>query len=84
MGGGSSLNQGKFMKIKNSTSQVVFALFLITLGIGLAIGIPLISIWGLNTLFGLSIAINLKTWFAAFVLVSILRSITQVAASSNK
>lgn len=69
--------------MKEEINKVVFALFLITLGIGLAIGIPLISIWGLNTLFGLSIAINLKTWFAAFVLVSILRSITRVSASSN-
>jgi hypothetical protein len=32
---------------------------------------PVLAIWAVNTLFGTSIAITLKTWLAAFVLMSI-------------
>lgn len=45
----------------------VFAVLLVTV---IVIG-PLLTIWSLNTLFGLGIAYNVKTWFAAFVLSSI-------------
>lgn len=40
---------------------VIGILFLIVLG-------PLLAIWSLNTLFGLSIAYTLKTWVAALLL----------------
>ena len=44
------------------------ALILILLVIALLVFGPLLSIWALNTLFGLGIAYTLKTWFAALVL----------------
>ena len=33
---------------------------------------PILMIWSLNTLFNLSIGYTLKTWFAAFVLTTVL------------
>lgn len=32
---------------------------------------PIALIWSINTLFGLGIAFTLKTWFAAFFIVSL-------------
>lgn len=42
---------------------IVVFLFVVLLIVG-----PLLSIWALNTLFGLGIAYTLKTWAAAFIL----------------
>jgi hypothetical protein len=42
---------------------------------------PLLLIWSLNTLFGLAIAYNLSTWFAAFVLGGV---VSRSASSSKK
>ncbi len=45
------------------------AAFLIIGIVGLVIAFgPLLSIWSVNTLFGLTIPFTLKTWFAALVL----------------
>ena len=45
------------------------AAFLIIGIVGLVIVFgPLLSIWSVNTLFGLTIPFSLKTWFAALVL----------------
>lgn len=41
---------------------------LVVLIIGLIIAVPLIQIWALNTLFGLSIKYTVWTWLAAAVL----------------
>jgi len=43
-------------------------LFVVVLVIALIIFGPLLTIWSLNTLFGLGIAYSLKTWFAALIL----------------
>lgn len=42
---------------------------------------PLLLIWALNTLFGLSIAYTLATWFAALVLGG---TVSRSASSSSK
>lgn len=42
------------------------AIFLILLIVALIIFGPLISIWAVNLLFGLTIPMNVSTWFAAF------------------
>jgi hypothetical protein len=34
---------------------------------------PILSIWAVNTLFGLAIPFTVKTWFAAFVLGLVVR-----------
>lgn len=34
--------------------------------------VPLVAIWSLNTLFGLSIVMTWKTWFAALLLCGII------------
>lgn len=41
---------------------------------GAIIVIPLLTIWSLNTLFGLSISYTIKTWFAALALSSLVGS----------
>ncbi len=41
---------------------------LLVIAILIIIFMPLLVIWALNTLFGLTIAYNLATWFAVFVL----------------
>lgn len=41
-------------------------IFLILLIVALIIFGPLISIWAVNLLFGLTIPMNISTWFAAF------------------
>lgn len=33
--------------------------------------VPIGLIWAINTLFGTAIAVTFKTWFAAFVLISL-------------
>ena len=51
------------------------ALFLLVLTIGIAavIFVPILSIWAVNTLFALSIPYTIKTWFAALVVIGILK-----------
>lgn len=50
---------------------IILILLLIVIG-------PLLTIWALNTLFGLSIAYSTKTWFACLLLAGI------VNGSANK
>lgn len=47
-------------------------IFMLVLIIMLVVCGPLLSIWVLNTLFGLGIGYTLKTWFAALVLGAIM------------
>ena len=47
--------------MENSTVIVVGVILVLLM---LALG-PIITIWSLNTLFGLSIPTNIATWFAA-------------------
>lgn len=55
-----------------STEAKIIGLILLIAVLILIIGAgPLITIWSLNALFGLSILYNFKTWFAAFWLTSI-------------
>lgn len=49
-------------------------IFIVVLVIALFVAGPLLAIWSLNTLFGLSIAYTLKTWFAVLVLSGIVGS----------
>lgn len=49
-------------------------IFIVLLVLALIIVGPLLTIWSLNTLFGLTIAYTLKTWFAAMVLGGIIGS----------
>lgn len=49
-------------------------LFLIILFVVAAIVGPLIFIWSVNTLFGLTIGYTLKHWFAALILLMSVRS----------
>ena len=49
-----------------------FVVFLIGLTIALVVG-PMLIIWALNVLFGLSIVLSFKTWFAVLVLVAAIR-----------
>lgn len=50
---------------------VLLAVLLLILVIALIIGVPLLNIWAVNTLFALSIPYTLKTWFASAVLASV-------------
>ena len=43
-------------------------IFLIILAILAAIFMPILAIWSLNTLFGLTIPCTIKTYFAALIL----------------
>ena len=53
-------------------SSFLYALVIIVLA-ALIIGVgPLLTIWSINALFGLGILYNLKTWFAAFFLTSVI------------
>ena len=47
----------------NSADVLMFTIFIILIICG-----PCLSIWAVNTLFGLTIPFTLKTWFAALVL----------------
>jgi len=58
-------------------------IYLLLLIVLLAIFGPLLIIWSLNTLFALSIAYTLKTWFAAFVLGGLLSRSGASAARSG-
>jgi len=51
-------------------SKFMFALGIIVLVILLIIISPIALIWSVNTLFSLGIVVNLKTWFAAFLLLT--------------
>jgi len=44
------------------------AVWIFVIAILLIIFAPFLSIWAVNTLFGLTIPFTLKTWFAALVL----------------
>lgn len=47
----------------NKMKEVVILVFLVALAL-LMIGIgPLITLWSINTVFGMNIAYNLATWF---------------------
>lgn len=57
------------MDMDLDTSTAVWAIIgLILLIVALIAVGPLLTIWSLNTLFGLSIAYTFKTWIAALVL----------------
>ncbi len=45
---------------------------------------PMITVWALNTLFGLSIPINLATWFAMLWVSGTLGAAARGAVSSSK
>lgn len=49
-----------------AVAAVVFALIVLTLVGLLFYWTPIFTIWSLNLLFGLSIPLTLKTWFAMF------------------
>ena len=62
-------------KTRNSTAFVIGLL----LGfVALIVGGPLITIWALNTLFNLSIAYNIATWFASLWISFIVMRVTTV------
>ncbi len=56
---------------------VAFVLLLIVFG-------PFISIWSLNTLFGLGIAYSFKTWLAAIWIQMVTFGGVQTAVKNNK
>ena len=56
------------------------AVWIFVIAILLIIFGPFLSIWAVNTLFGLTIPFTLKTWFAALVLGGLVSG----RASSNK
>ena len=47
---------------------VGWIIFIIVLLLAIVIFVPLLTIWSLNTLFGLAIGYSLKTWFASLIL----------------
>lgn len=55
-------------------SKDVIILAVVVILVGTA---PLLIIWALNLLFGLTIPITLKTWFATFVLAGVFRPTPQ-------
>lgn len=50
----------------NNTSKNVVALGIILGIVCLLVFTPFISIWSVNTIFGVNIAYTFSTWFAAF------------------
>ena len=44
---------------------------------------PWLAIWALNTLFGFTIVFGLKTWFAAFVLLSFIRPAAEITVTRS-
>lgn len=61
--------------------KLAYLFFLIPLIVVLVIFMPIIVMWCVDTLFGTNIPINLKTWFAAFLLLVL---IGKGSVSSNK
>ena len=47
-------------------------LFLIPVIILLVIFMPILAMWCVDTLFGTNIPVNLKTWFASFLLLAMI------------
>lgn len=63
---------------------IVLALFVgVILTLSIVYG-PQISIWALNTLFGLHIPINFKTWFAMLWLSGIVAQLGQLFNRKSK
>lgn len=55
----------------NAANEIAtFGLVAVLIVAVIAIG-PLLTIWSLNALFGLGIAYSVKTWFATFILASL-------------
>ena len=42
-------------------------IFIVVLILAVVVFVPLLTIWSLNTLFGLAIGYSLKTWFASLI-----------------
>ena len=63
-------------------SEAFAAIALLIFVVALIICGPFITIWSLNTLFGLAIAMTFKTWFATLWIGAIVGS--GAAASSKK
>lgn len=55
---------------------------LVILGLFVIFG-PLLAIWSVNTLFGLTIPYTLKTWFAAFWLTGGIGSMFRMVSQQN-
>ena len=64
------------MSVSQMSSKMEIVIFLI---VACAIFVaPWLSIWALNTLFGLGIAYTFKTWLAALVLGAIINPVVNV------
>lgn len=66
----------KFCEAAAIVGLVTFAVGMIVMYVAflaaLVYLLPVVAIWSLNTLFGLSIAVTLRTWLAVWFLVAIL------------
>jgi hypothetical protein len=60
--------------LKRKVNNLVFALLIIVLIVTLVVVGPLLTIWALNTLFGLGIETTLATWFATWWLLVALKA----------
>lgn len=59
---------------QTNTNKALAVLLVILLFLAIWLCGPLIAIWAINTLFGTSIAYTLLNWFAALILLVLLKS----------
>ena len=67
--------------VNTEMKDLMLIIFLILLICSLIVIFPLLSIWSLNTLFGVGIPYNFATWFAALWLTIL---VTAKASKSGK
>ena len=64
--------------------DIIFVLLVLVLGAILLVVTPVAFIWGVNTLFGQSIPYDLKSVFAAWVLLFVIRIVTRAEVETKK
>ena len=57
----------------NSNTKLTAGLIIIALAIAAVVVGPLVTIWAVNTLFGLTIPFTLETWFATLIMGAFVR-----------